>query len=487
MQSKISDYKFIKGRFASPFNSFGEKILLTDWAGERYPEYIWLALIIKYYGRREGFIHIRDIYRKLIAEFPEVQNSKMSTFLLQPIATQEKIFKLISGIVEDRVLTPLSIILTYDACPIFSKYFYKENISLEERTNRLLETLEEGFPHQTDFATDIRYLALIFSLLKGTMVVPEEIAEKFFLYAELEHDDERMRKIRPTIRAAEQGTHHWPPKNEEFISFFWDKLSSLSECKLCNWAFPNEEPEKNEYCEWLHEIMRYLAKLLVAVKPLDDKMFVLLGLTTFAYKRLSELVEHRLFNTISGRGIIRSLIETYILVKYLLLIEDDHENIWRDFQFYGIGQYKLIMLQGRELGADTSKSHISHELLETLVNEYRSEEFIDIDTSYFDKLNIREKAKKVGESDLYSLMYNYDSAFEHSLWGAVRESSFLKCMTAGHQYHCVPDFDDNQNLKSVWYDSVMVMNKIITIIDTVYGIPDNLIENVNDYERNSFK
>lgn len=487
MQSKISDHKLIKGRFTAPFNSFGEKLLFTDWVGERYPEYLWLALVVKYYGRREGFIHVRDIYLKLIADFPNIHDVKISTFLLQPTDIQEKIYTIISKIIEPRVLSPLCITLTYDAYPIFSKYFYQDDLSPEKRTNILLETLEEGFSHQADFATDIRYLVVMFSLLKGNMMVPKELAEEFSLYAEIEHDDERMHKIRPLIRASEGNVPPWLADNKEFINFFWEKLSSLSECKLTAVSFPNDKQEKNEYSEWLHEIIRYLARLLVAVEPLDDKMFVLVGLTTFAYKRVSELVEHRLFNTISGRGIIRSLIETYILIKYLLLIEGDHENIWRDFQFYGISQYKLILLQGRELEADTSKSHVSHELLEVLVNEFRSEAFIDMDTSYFDKTNIRDKAKKVGESDLYSLMHNYDSAFEHSLWGAVRESSFLKCTTSGHQYHCVPDFDDNQNLKSVWYDSVMVMNKIITIINDVYGIPDSLTNKVKDYERNSFK
>lgn len=42
-----------------------------------------------------------------------------------------------------------------------------------------------------------------------------------------------------------------------------------------------------------------------------------------------------------------------------------------------------------------------------------------MDTTYFDKKKIREKAIDVDEKDLFGLYYDYDSAFEHGLWGAI--------------------------------------------------------------------
>ena len=43
--------------------------------------------------------------------------------------------------------------------------------------------------------------------------------------------------------------------------------------------------------------------------------------------------------------------------------------------------------------------------IELLVNEFKSEEFIDMDTKYFDKQNIRLKAADVEEKELYGLYY----------------------------------------------------------------------------------
>ena len=83
---------------------------------------------------------------------------------------------------------------------------------------------------------------------------------------------------------------------------------------------------------------------------------------------------------------------------------------------------------------------------------------------------------------IWGLYYDYDSQFEHGLWGAIRESSLNKCNNPMHQYHCVPDIDDMISLKSVLPDCISVMNKIIELINDIYGIPEEKMKEVRDYE-----
>lgn len=90
-------------------------------------------------------------------------------------------------------------------------------------------------------------------------------------------------------------------------------------------------------------------------------------------------------------------------------------------------------------------------------------------------MNVREKAINVGEKELFGLYYDYDSAFEHGLWGAIRESSLIKCNTPSHQYHCVPDIENNQKLKSIWFDCMEAMNNILKVLNNVYGLPEHLL------------
>lgn len=229
------------------------------------------------------------------------------------------------------------------------------------------------------------------------------------------------------------------------------------------------------------KIFVYLSELFLTAAPLNEKMSVLLGIATYSYKRLKEIYEHQLFNSISGRSCVRVLIEDYIMMKYLVKNESFHENIWRDYQLYGMGLYKLVLARHRENGA-LEESHFDEKYIEALVNEFKGEEFIDMDTKYFDKQNIRLKAEDVGEKNLYGLYYDYDSSFEHGLWGAIRESSLLKCNNPAHKYHCVPDVEDETRLKTVLPDCIMIMNKTISFLDEIYGIPEQLLNEVINFE-----
>lgn len=126
--------------------------------------------------------------------------------------------------------------------------------------------------------------------------------------------------------------------------------------------------------------------------------------------------------------------------------------------------------------------HFDGDYIEALVNEFKYEAFIDIDTKYFDSQNIRNKATSVDEKDLYGLYYDYDSSFEHGLWGAIRESSMLKCINPAHKYHIVPDIDNETRLKSVLPDCVMVINKTLNYLNELYGIPEQILNEVINFE-----
>lgn len=257
----------------------------------------------------------------------------------------------------------------------------------------------------------------------------------------------------------------------------------MSDCKLYGLNYEKKNYQANNYTQLLYEAFEFTSSLFKATSPLDNKMLVLLGMATFSYKNLMEVVEKDLFNAIVGRNVARLLIENFIMMKYLLDEESKHADIWTDYQFYGIGQYKLVLARSRENKNDLSKSHVDYALLEGLVNEYVIEETIDMDTKYFDNKGVRDKAIQVNEKDLFGLYYDYDSAFAHGLWGAIRESSLLKCNNPAHHYHCVPDYTNNQNLKSIWYDCVNVMNKTLFLLNEIYGIPSNIIKEVQGYEK----
>lgn len=479
--STLSQHEFKKGKFITPFNkAFTELLKENSWFYGRLPEYIWIGLIIRYYGRDEGISKCMSLLEKL-SEFKDtVFSPRFSNILKLSTDKQTEIFDYFKSVVDVDVLSPLTVIFTYSDYPCFSSSFYT-NASPEERISLINEVVAEASHHQSEFSTDMRFIVLYYLIVTDRLNMPKTMLNSLLMYPKLQHSDKRMNFIRPTIRAAEIGIPtDLDGKDDDYIYTFWEGVSRLSECELFYIEIAPNHEGAEDYIARVKTILEYYKEVFVSAKPLDNKMLVILGIATYSYKRLLEVVEHDLYQTISGRSISRVLVENYIMLKYLLKNESSHNDIWAEYQFYGIGQYKLISERYIESGKNLPDSHVPYDLIDILVSEYKSKEFIDMDTTYFDKTNIRIKADSVGEKELYGLYYDYDSAFEHGLWGAIRESSLIKCNTPSHQFHCVPDIENVQKMQDVWCDCKTMMDKTLDVLKDIYGLPDRFEEEIQN-------
>jgi len=482
--SKLSDHTFYKGKFITPINSLPLMHELEDeksWTYGRMPEYLWIGLILKYYGRDEGLRKSYSIISTLHTLAPDLYTARLSQIIRLNTDVQKRFYDYIISIGVKEVLAPLTVFLTASKAPVFAESFYCPNQSVEDRCETIIQTMRDIMDHQSNESTDIRFVALYFNQLSGRVHFTREQADLLMAYPASEHTDEIMFMARPAVRSHEMMILTFETIDSAYLKAFWRCVSEMTDCSIFVIKFPEEHRSITAYMEKLHELFTYLSELFITTDPLDEKMNVLLGIATYSYKRLKEAYEHQLFNSISGRSCVRVLIEDYVMMKYLVKNESAHDNIWRDYQLYGMGLYKLVLARHRESGS-AEETHFDKKYIEALVNEFKSEEFIDMDTKYFDKQNIRLKAESVGEKELYGLYYDYDSSFEHGLWGAVRESSLLKCNNPAHKYHCVPDIEDETRLKTVLPDCVMVMNKTVSFLNELYGIPEQLLNEVINFE-----
>ncbi|MDO5301214.1 MAG: DUF5677 domain-containing protein [Tissierellia bacterium] len=483
-RSKLSDHKLQKGKFISPINSIPFMHQLDDvesWTYGRIPEYLWIGLILKHYGRDEGLKKAHGIISTLHKLAPDLYTARMSQIITLPGDVQKNFYDYIISIGAKEALGPLTIFLTASKAPVFVKCFYCPEQSIEERCEAIIDTMREIMDHQSNESTDIRYVALYFNLLSGKMHIQRNQVDLLTKYPTADHGDKIMHMARPIVRTLETLILTFDKIDSTYLKEFWRCLSEMTDCSKIAIEFPEEQRNITTYMQKLHEVFTYLSELFVATNLLSEKMNVLLGIATYSFKRMKEIYDHQLFNSISGRSCVRVLIEDYIMMKYLVKNEPSHDNIWRDYQLYGMGLYKLVLARCRESGV-SEESHFDERYIEALVNEFKDEEFIDMDTKYFDKKNIRLKAEEVGEKNLYGLYYDYDSSFEHGLWGAIRETSLLKCINPAHKYHSIPDVYDEIRLKTVLPDCVMVMNKTVAFLDEIYGIPDQLLREVIDFE-----
>ena len=479
--TKLSSYKFKKGKFISQWNEFISPVDDNkSWDYGRLPEYIWIALIFYKYGRQEGFKKLSAILHSL-KDNTSLTHIRMSDFLLASEAEKEIVFSTLLDNTELECLAPLTVVISGEIDSMFALKF-SSSMLIEDRVKILQECMKRVSDQHSNEATDIRYIVLVYSIICGKIHMLKEQGDLLYKYQLVDHSLEEMRMIRPLVRSCELMVLTMEKANDDYLNLFWSTISELTECELFFMSSDREKADTKKYYDIVKDIFYYFQQLYESCNPLEKKMKVLLGIATYSFKRFEEAEKHSLYNTISGRSIIRNIIENYIMMKYMVKLEAEKPSIWDEFESYGLGQYKLVLARHRE--SDNKRgSHVNTHIIEAIVNEYTFEEFQDMDTRYFMNDAIRDKAIKVNEKDLYGLYYDYDSAFEHGLWGAIRESVLLKCDNPAHQYHCVPNVHDEVSLNSIFPDCVYVLNRTIHFLDSLYGVPESKIGEIDNYEK----
>jgi len=454
--------------------AFGDKLSLNSWAKERLPEYLWLRLILSEYEREEGLKKCMDILygiSKLKLSL-DLFSPRISDILSLNSDEQRSIYKIIKSYVNAEVLSPMTVILRGEQYEHFNQFFYCSNHTLEFKVKKMKETLRLFSYHQDNTTTDLRYLALFLAVLKGKMVFQNDLVglEAIKNYAYTNHEDEHMRMYRPFIRATEGiGIDN---DNREYIEYFWREFGTITGCEPMYIKYEETNKDLTVFIKDIRKLLEYFIAYYKIETLESDKFSVIFGTTMYILKISEEVNGNNLYDSILGRQAYRTILESYIMMKYLCINEVSNINIFRDYKLYGIGKYKHVLLKARESSEiDDKTSQINKVVLSALVNETLFEEYLDIDVRYFDSQNIKKKFDVVGELQLYETFYEYNNNYVHGFWGAVRESSMLPCDNPLHSYHCVLDIENNQKLTSVKNDLEDLLKKHLNLISTHYEFP----------------
>lgn len=469
-----------KGVVATPYNDgLGDMLKLSSWAKERMPGYLWLGLILQCYERTEGLEKAGPILDEISKTIKTLSLPSMSMILKLADSEQRKVYDIICKVIDKEVMSPLTILYKNDVHPVFNEYFFTPQFQVDERIEILLTAIKTYSPSQSFEATDLRFLVVFFMCVAGKLHFPPHLAGEFDILGEYpytDHDNEKMKSYRPNIRSLE-GSLQMLSNDEEIQcnEKIWRDIGMITPCNPMAIKFDNNTEDYSGFISDCQKSIEYVLATNKDKSLSEDRFDVIVGSINYALKIFVEINEKSLGNNILGRHGIRTIIELLIILKYLIKNEAERSNIWGDYKSYGIGKYKLILLKARETILDAG-CHFVPKIVDLLVNENISEEFIDVDLKYFDKKSIREKSIDVEEKELYDLYYDYDSSFAHGLWGSIRESAMLNCDNAAHQYHSIPDTYSGQNLPDVKSDSMKIMKKLIALLSDIYEIPCELLD-----------
>ncbi|MDD4896997.1 MAG: DUF5677 domain-containing protein [Atribacterota bacterium] len=473
-KSSLSSHIRHKDVLYSPFNkAMGSTLKLNSWPHDRLPEYIWLGLLLENYGRKDGFNKAGNIFFKINKLLPEIDIPAFSNIMSQSPNKRKLIFKIIAEEVDPSVLSPLTIVYTSKFYPNFTKYFYNVNYSYYNRLSEILNIIEKYFSYSSNEATDLQYLILLFVSKKNKFEVSgKNVYDALRNYSQLEHTDSRMSGYRSLIRS--MAFVHIDGNNLSFCKKFWRSIGMVTNCEPLVYKYKDSDNNAMNKIRVYKEILKstfYLNKENVLSDP---KFNVMMGLSVYALKILLEINDNS-YGILSRMG-LRTLIEINMIIKYILLRENEKPDIWDEYRAYGINQYKLVLLKIREESANNIDI-LDIQLIDLLVNEDKWEELIDVDLNFFDKDNIRNKFNSADKPQYNN--YDYLSSYSHGLWGAIRESSMLHCNNPAHIFHSIPDIEFNQKLPNAINDSMKYFEEIYISLKNCFKLSEEIIEKLN--------
>lgn len=441
-----------------PFAILSGKITFTSWMNDRLPEMLWAALIHTAFGREDAFKAYR-YYLKFIGQHDRKDQFYDATltgiFHLAPDLRSELLIYLCS---QESIAEALQPLLLFRSLPGRDSW---EAVlpDMDPDIEHLMQAVGATLWHQSTEATDCRWVKVMAGVLSGKHHIPPDMATRWFRYP-----DDGDNDVRPSIRASEGTENPLYPPDLTWPHNFWKECWSNTPCiELLTQqpVWPLIAATSREAIHKCRESLQSHWQSTHSTTAIDAKHDCLFGSAFYALRILEELLSIGISSSLLGRLGLRTLLEVYVNLKYLVKI--DKEEVWMKWRKYGSGQAKLNALKLNE--SSGGPLFINLETLDQIANEDMWSEFISIELGHWTDKDIRKLSIECGLKETYDRYYSWTSAFVHGNWGSVRESSFATCGNPLHRLHRYPK--DHQ-LPDVLSDAVLLVDQILDEVDSTY-------------------
>lgn len=495
--TKLEDYKRNKKTLTPPLASL-PNVMLTSWTNDRMPDMLWAVLIRRHHPGVRGYAIFRDVLgwlqkNKSKEDIGGVTHTDISLYSTQ---LRQSFVKYIVKQAGTDALKPILLFKEIPAYDDWEKAFESIELDAEESYSQLASSMSDVMFHQTQEATDVRWVRLMGSIIGGKLHMPMEMIEKIVEYPD-KHD---QRYVRPLIRSSEMTTSispdgvDNPQSTDSWSATFWKQLQDETVCipEISNKEedvksrYEKEARDKKYYNTTLPEIRESLLLHFMETSSttgVDPKHEAVFGLALYALDVFIENVILTVGATSSGRVNTRIIFESYITLKYLADKEKMGDSLWGTYRDYGSGQVSLVDRKYKEEGYVTGI--VDPQMVDHIANEDKWQEYVPINLGNWDASDLRTISTQVGEKELYDKYYPYTSGYIHASWGAVREASFQTCLNPLHRMHRIPRFG-LPVLPNSTEDCRYLVNKILGLVDELYpSFTDRIDHDPSQSERQS--
>ena len=457
-----------------PMMRMPTKINFSSWCNERLPEMLWAALLMAVFPREDALGAFREIASLGVAYRDRGDECKSWSLNLSGLAKHPP--ELICSVVRivkryPQALAALRPLLLLESLPALDVWQTEIAESpLDEDWQTLGAAVLTCFDHQSQEATDIRWLRLMFKICLGAVHFPlsmEEKIEELRLYP----NKGDMRSVRPFIRAGEMAFDMGPDgekTKEAWPEVFWHECMDRTGCMP---AHPNKDTRTTFDREtFMHGLLNTRESTIehwggsLSTTGIDPRHDTVFGFALYAQSCLLEMASVSNRHGISGRLFLRCLTECRITLEYLVHLDDS--ELWKRFRLYGAGQMKLALLKIEEMSG-AEPSFVEKGMLEMLANEDFFEEYLEIDLGHWCGKDLRKMSEDSGTKDDYDKFYGWASGYVHGQWGALRDTSLTHCMNPLHRFHRVP-LPWHRMMSDSLSDATGLVNSILECVEKAY-------------------
>jgi hypothetical protein len=428
---------------------------------------IWAALLISAFGREAAIKELRDFLR-FVWKNPERESLHDCTLTgfanLEDSIRSAVVAFLCRSDLARHALTPL---LLFEALP--ARLTWQEKLQVEtpdlSAPMALADAVRLVLFHQSQEATDCRWVRVMCGVFGGRMIVPAEELKLFNGYPHLGDQNH----VRPSIRSMEGAMSMGQEQNLTWPKAFWSECWENTPCMgLASNAKDDSAPDDGTISlgplSQIREELEAHWEITHSTTAIDAKHDAVFGMAFFALRLAEETFSGDNTRGILGRLALRTFFEIHITLRHLLA--EDNAELWQSWRAYGAGQAKLVSLKLEELRE--SAHYIDADLLRTIANEDSQEEFVSIDLGHWAGADLRTVSDNLDLKSFYDRYYGWTSGFSHANWAAIRESVFSTCLNPLHRGHRYPRTGKPAPLPSVQEDVRDLLNAIFSDLDRTY-------------------
>jgi hypothetical protein len=465
-RTPLSGHKREGKRLDPPFVQFGLNKGLVSWMNDRLPEMIWAALLVASLGREAALAEFRQFLR-FVWNHPDRElfyDATLTGFAKLSDASRDQIIGFLCR--SDGNRRALAFLLLFDALPARAVWEVKLQ-GQKPGTPVLGEAVRLTLFHQSQEATDCRWVRLMCAVFGRRMIIPSEELTVLNGYPKIGD----QRSVRPRIRAAEGLMDAGEARDLSWPRAFWLECWQKTPC-MARAPTPGEnETAANAQGIELRLLLDIRQKLQThwekthSTTAIDARHDAVFGIAFYALRVAEEALSLNTGQTVLGRLALRTLLEIRITLRHLL--NEDRAELWRAWRAYGAGQAKLASLK-----ADESESpvpnYLDEDLLKNIANEDFWEEVVSVDLGHWAHADLRKLSEKVGLKHEYDRYYGWTSGFSHGHWGPIRESVYHTCLNPLHRGHRCPKVGAPKPLLTIEDDLYELLNPILSDLDGAY-------------------